>query len=119
MQYSFTDAHPGMQNYYRLKFMLSDNTIKYSNTLPLFDNNNALPVLIYPNPVTNSLRIQTANGNYNRLVIMDLTGRFEIQQEINTVNTVIDVSNIAPGSHLIKFISRDGQAELRRFVKIK
>ena len=118
-QYLFTDAHPGIQNYYRLKFILGDNTVKYSNTLPLFENNNALPVLLYPNPVTNSLRIQTANGNYNRLVIMDLTGRFEIQQEINSVNTVVDVSNIAAGSHLVKFFSKDGQVEVRRFVKIK
>lgn len=118
-EYSYTDEHPDKENYYRLKFSLADSTYQYSNIVPLFDKNNKQPIIIYPNPATNTLRIQTVNANYSKLKIIDLTGRFEIQQEINSVNTVVDISNIAAGSHIIKFITKDGREEVHRFVKIK
>jgi hypothetical protein len=119
LEYSYTDEHPGKENYYRLKISLPDSTYQYSNILPLFDKGNSLPVIVYPNPATNSLTVQTSNANYNKLKILDLTGRMEISQEINAGNTVVDITNLAPGTHLIKFTGKDGVEEVQRFVKIK
>jgi parallel beta-helix repeat protein len=119
IQYSFSDDHPGKKNYYRLKFSLADNTYQYSNILPLFDKSAAMPVIIYPNPATNTITIQTSNSNYNKLKILDLTGRIELREEINSINTVVNISNLAAGTHLIKFITKDGVEEVQRFVKIK
>ena len=118
-QYSFSDVHPDKENYYRLKFSLADSTYQYSNILPLFEKNNVMPVILYPNPATNTLTVQTSNSNYNKFKILDLTGRMEISREINSINTVVDISNIAAGTHLIKFITKDGEEEIQRFVKIK
>lgn len=119
IQYSYSDVHPGRENYYRLKFSLTDNTYQYSNIVPLFDKTNLLPVIIYPNPATNTLTIQTANSNYKSLRIIDLTGRMEMSRDINSINTVIDISNLAAGTHLIKIITKDGEEVVRKFVKIK
>lgn len=118
-EYSYADVNPHIENYYRLKLSLTDGTYQYSNIVPLFDKNNALPVIIYPNPATNKLTVQTVSGNYTSLKILDLAGRPEMSQEINSTNTTIDISNLNPGTHLIKFISKNGQDQVQRFVKIK
>ena len=119
IQYSYSDDHPGKENYYRLTFSLADGTYQYSNILPLFDKNTVLPVIIYPNPASNAITIQTTNSNYKKFKIFDLTGRSELSQEINSINTVVNISNLAAGTHLIKFITKDGDEEIQRFVKIK
>jgi len=119
IQYSYSDLHPGKENYYRLKFSLADSTFQYSNIVPLFDKNNLQPVIIYPNPATNTLTIQNTSSNYNKFKVLDLTGRMEISKELNSVNTVVDISNLAPGTHIIKFITKDDEEDVQRFVKIK
>ncbi|HUS02073.1 MAG TPA: GEVED domain-containing protein [Chitinophagaceae bacterium] len=118
-QYSYSDIHPGKENYYRLKFILPDGTYQYSNIVPLLEKNNSMPLIIYPNPATNKLTIQTANSNYNRLQILDPAARLELRQDMTPGNTVVDISNLAEGTHLIKFIMKDGTSEVQRFVKIK
>jgi hypothetical protein len=118
-EYSYSDVNPNKENYYRLKFSLSDGTYQYSNIVPLFDNNDAVPVIIYPNPATKTLKVQTANSNYNKLKILDVAGRVVLTQEINSLNTIIDITKLAAGTHIIKFITKDGQEEIQRFVKIK
>ena len=118
-QYSYSDGQPGKENYYRLKFNLPDGSYQYSNIVPLFEKNASMPLIIYPNPATNKLMIHTPNSNYNRFQIMDPAGRMEIRQEISSINTVVDISNLPTGSHLIKFITKDGHEEVQRFVKIK
>ena len=119
IQYSYSDMHPDKENYYRLKFTLADSTYQYSNILPLFDKYNILPIIIYPNPATNTITIHTANSNYISFKIFDPAGRMEIDHEISSVNTTVDISNIAPGTHIIKFITKNGMQEVQRFVKIK
>ena len=118
-EYTYTDEHRNKENYYRVKIILADSSYQYSNILPLFEKDNFMPVIVYPNPATNTLSIQTANSNYYKLAIMDLTGRLELSQDINTANTAINISNLAAGTHLIKFIKKDGEEEVHRFVKIK
>ena len=119
VQYSYSDVNPNKENYYRIKITLADGSYQYSNIVPLFDNNNILPVIIYPNPAINTLTIHTANSNYTGFKMLDPTGRVEMRQEINSINTVVDISNIAAGTHLIKFSTKDGIDEVQRFVKIK
>jgi hypothetical protein len=119
LQYSFSDQKPQKENYYRLKIAMEDDSYQYSNILPLFAKDNVMPVIMYPNPAKNTLTVQASCSNYSSLKVFDLTGRMEISQEINSINTVVDISNITPGTHLIKFISKDGGQEVQRFVKVK
>ena len=106
------------KNYYRLKLVYADNSYQYSNTISLLEKN-VLKAVIFPNPVINSLNIQTVNASYNKLRILDVTGRIEISQNINAVNTSVDVSNLNPGTHLIKFTTDAGEEQVQKFVKIK
>ena len=71
-----------------------------------------MPVTIYPNPATNTLTVQTANSNYNKLKIIDLTRRIEMSQEINSINTVVDISNLAPALILLNSLQK---MERKRF----
>jgi hypothetical protein len=117
--YSYTDENPGMENYYRLKISLEGGAYQYSNILPLFDKGKGLPVIVYPNPAVNSLHVQTCNSNYNKLKIVDLTGQMKITQEINAGKTTVDISQLVPGTYIIKFSSKTGGEDVQRFVKIK
>jgi hypothetical protein len=119
MQYTYADYNPNNENYYRLKLTADDGGVQYSNIVPLFDRNNVLPVLIYPNPATNRLSVHSNNSNYTSFSIIDLTGRIEMSGEISSVNTMVDISRLTLGSHLIKFYGKDGQQEIKRFVKIR
>jgi parallel beta-helix repeat protein len=118
-QYSYSDVQPAKENYYRLKFNLLDGTYQYSNIVPLFEKNSSMPLIIYPNPARYTLTVHTANSNYNRLQILDPAGRLEVRQDISSINTVVDISNLTTGTHLIKIITKDGKEVVRRFVKVK
>ena len=118
-QYSFNDMHPVMTNYYRVKLLLADNSYQYSNIIVLSDKSNLLPVSIFPNPATGTIHIQTSNADYTKLQVMDLVGRIEISAAITSFDTPLDISNLSPGTHLIKLINKDGGEEIRKFVKVK
>jgi hypothetical protein len=75
--------------------------------------------MLFPNPAVDKLTIQTSNSNYISLKIFDLTGRLQLSQQIKSAITEIDISNISAGTHVIKFIQKNGSEEVQRFVKIK
>lgn len=60
-QYSFTDANPGEQNYYRLKIVKKDNSFVYSKIILIKKEVNS-GIKIYPNPAKDILNIKF---NYN------------------------------------------------------
>ena len=57
-----------------------------------------MEMVIFPNPVSSQLHII---ASVTSLRVMDLFGRVLIKQEINDSETIIDVSNLAPGAYLL------------------
>ena len=59
--YNYPDRHPlGGNNYYRLKYLLNDNSTKYSNVV-VIKNSEATDISIYPNPVSSILYVSINN----------------------------------------------------------
>ncbi len=104
--YNFTDNAPLSTSYYRLRQIDSDGTATLSKIISIATNSNSA-LKIYPNPVTNSLTIET-----------DLTDDFQIinllgQQVMQGGTTpTIDVSALPAGIYVFSI----GEAQIK-FVK--
>lgn len=87
--YAFTDslADP-VANYYRLKMVLYNNTIKYSNTILVSRNIEKAVINVYPNPVYNVLWIELKQ-NFNHTYNIKL---------LNLMNQVIKETSIGSGN---------------------
>jgi alpha-tubulin suppressor-like RCC1 family protein len=71
--------------------------------------------VIYPNPATSILNIQTSNNvAITKIIISDLTGKVVLEQSCNTDQ--VDVSQIANGMYLIQAFSGKEQY-LTKFIK--
>jgi len=57
-------------------------------------------VLLYPNPATNLVVVET-NSIIDRIEIFDLTGKKVYSKFINSLNTTIDVTSFSKGIYLI------------------
>lgn len=68
---------------------------------------NGNELVVYPNPVGDQLWIAEINGEITRWEVMDLNGRICRSGELKKHNS-IDVSELAYGFYLIKFIEEDG-----------
>jgi len=70
---------------------------------------------VWPNPVKNTLNINSLNESNYSVKIYDLLGRLIYTKE--NVNTSIDVSSFTSGLYLIKIKAENGEAS-QKFIKI-
>ncbi|MCF0049369.1 T9SS type A sorting domain-containing protein [Dyadobacter sp. LJ53] len=98
--YHFTDLNPqtGL-NYYRLKMMDKDETFAYSSIRSV--NFAGRATSLYPNPVLNTLNIDSENLD-TEVRIYDVSGKEVLyQQDVKGIRT-INVSSLIPGNYLVK-----------------
>jgi len=65
-------------------------------------------VSVYPNPAKDQIAVQLENVDFNEavtLVIYDVIGNKVIQQSIASVNTRLDISDLANGSYICTILS--------------
>lgn len=99
-------------NYYRLKLVDRDRTFAYSKIIAL--NNEGSRPAVYPNPVTTLVTVSVDNSLLKSTVTLyDITGRLLQSIAITTSHQQINVSSLASGVYVLKFV--DGTAQ--RFVK--
>ncbi len=72
--------------------------------------NNAIPVQIYPNPVTRQVTIETTNIEFQTIELFDYQGRLVLQQNKITDNNVIQInlSSMSSGLYLLKLTTEEG-----------
>ncbi|RQO29838.1 hypothetical protein DBR32_14740 [Taibaiella sp. KBW10] len=107
LSYSFKDAQPfPAMNYYRLKQIDFDGKYEYSAVRTIaFANETSIN--IYPNPVTDKIRIEGLIGG-EIIYIANMWG-----QRVSTVKAgghtcTIDISTLAAGSYIIHIIDASG-----------
>ena len=83
-------------------------------SLAINENDNNIDILIYPNPTTNELYIQS-NQAFQAYSIFDLSGR----QVVANVNFTSQISTdiLAPGIYILQLTHANGETYLNRFVK--
>ena len=118
--YNFVDQNVfSGNNYYRIKVIAENGTVKYSNIL-LVKNNAKLNVQIFPNPVkagnpmTVSFNAAAASGI--TINIIDFTGkivgttRASITQGINVISIPTN-SNFKTGNYIVSIVSGNNTTE--------
>ena len=105
--YRYTDIAPAKGvNYYRLKVVDNDNSIKYS-VIKNIRNLGVADMFINPNPVqqTMKLTIEAEQAENASIVITDLSGRRVNSTNVNVAeganNFELPVSNLAKGSYIV------------------
>lgn len=97
--YSFADnSVANGANFYRLKIVANNGTIKYSFIIKLLAGLGARGIMISPNPAVSEFTLTTAGG-YTQLVIADRNGRTVLQQKLSGNSHRIDVSKLAAGQY--------------------
>lgn len=101
-KYSFVDAsfNAGKHVYYRIKEVLKNGAVNYSNVITLELPNVDLQVL--PNPATSSITIYSNNTKAETVYIYNAFGRVEGKIEMDANSRTIDISQYASGIYFIK-----------------
>jgi len=75
------------------------------------------PFMLYPNPVTDVLRIRYKNNvtNTNQFTIYNTLGKAVYQEYINADETSVDVSRLSPGIYILQMFG-DSETYSARFV---
>ena len=97
--------------------------IKYSQSIPLMANKQLNPgaedsrnlMKIYPNPVTDQLRIENPDNKLiGTIIISNASGETVYRQIVGNSQTIIDVRQFSPG---VYFLRTDQSAKAIKFVK--
>jgi hypothetical protein len=102
--------------YYRLKVILTDQSVIYSPTITLRNTLVSSSVVIFPNPASERLHVKLNSSNQKYLYeVIDLYGSKVLNGTIEADNEfVIPVNHLNKGNYLIKIIS-DKVVETHRF----
>ena len=124
VDYSSTDTRPAAgYNYYRIKSVDVNGTIKYSDVVKVLIGNTKRSIMIYPNPVKNSmLRIQFNNqpsGPY-LLKLVNNVGQVSISKQIDHVEgshiETIALEKLAHGIYHLEIIFPEGNKKSLNFI---
>jgi hypothetical protein len=76
-------------------------------------NENEIFTSVYPNPSTNEISIQCSR-NMDKIQIFEMNGKIvKSISELNSFNSIIDISDLTIGSYLVKVISKEGSKTIR------
>ena len=102
IQYEVMDTNPIMgSSYYRIKQIDFNGNKNYSNIIHK-ELYGADDFNLYPNPVTNNVRITaTSNGSYT-LFIYDLMGQIIVKKELFGINNNLNIADLPKGNYLVK-----------------
>lgn len=105
---------------YKAGFLVDSGTFAIAIKKPtgfasIFENESS--VLIRPNPVVNSIFIDSKKEKIREVTIYDLVGREILVQKTNSQPYVIDVSKIKPGCYFITLYTEDKNKITKRFLK--
>jgi hypothetical protein len=126
-QYSFTDELRAGENgiiYYRLKMVDVDGNSQHSaiKVVRIGEEKANVSILVYPNPVSNELRVTLPAAWHDKKVTIDIiTASGVLVKRLVTNNAsqteTINVSALTPGSYLVRS-STDSDSASHRILKI-
>ncbi|MCF2503959.1 T9SS type A sorting domain-containing protein [Dyadobacter sp. CY107] len=102
--YQYTDSAPlSGPNYYRLKQLDHDGKFAYSKMVHL-DFKNGSKFLVYPNPASKAIYVDTPYENGN-IQVTDMIGRAVFNTPPTGTLTHVDIANLPVGMYVVKTIS--------------
>lgn len=122
----FTDNTPfSKNNYYRLRFIETGATLKYSAVILLnTDKANPLQISLQPNLVKGSsinIELNADKNQFLELLITDVTGRMMLKKQLTVQEgsnrEPVNISTLTPGIYWLYAVAKDGRSNVLRFVK--
>jgi Secretion system C-terminal sorting domain len=118
--YSHINNLNGRQ-YYRIKQVDLDGKTSYSEIGTVMLKNDKQSFTVWPNPVTEQIRISINSGGSNNVhanaQIFDLSGRMFVDKQVEGNTSTINVKDLPAGTYLIKVRSDDGTVYNQKIVK--
>lgn len=114
--YQFEDDTPmkGV-NYYGIKQVGLDGSVEYSKTITVLNLAKG-GIAVFPNPVTDKLRIQAERDDLTSLKVYHINGQLLYAQTMATNNFDLDVSNFARGVYIVE-ARLNNETHFTKFVK--
>ena len=119
--YQYFTSVPASTTRY-LKFIY---TLKVGGNIPIDDvlididtrvsSLEAQEISIYPNPAKSVLYINNAQNS--SIVITDMVGKIISNQISEKENLSLNISDLAPGIYMIRFVNNNGAAFVKKFIK--
>lgn len=110
--------------YGNVSFEIEPNTTKSQSKSKSKDVVASNHYMVYPNPTSNRLKIHyigTKTNNQISINVYDLSGKLILEQNNRNLGSseIIDleVSQLAQGMYILRFIDQDGESEQIKFVK--
>ena len=72
---------------------------------------------MYPNPTRSQITIDILDGDFDEILIFSSTGTMVKKINPNIDALSIDVSQYASGVYFVRFVSKEGLAVTKRFIK--
>jgi hypothetical protein len=80
-------------------------------------SHNETPVVIYPNPATNTLYVEMNDDIIKCVTILDMSGKELFRQKIFENKGIINVAFLSRGMYYLKTIGEKGTLNLGKFIK--
>ena len=115
-RYSYVDNSPFQGvNYYRLNMKQSNGSNAYSKTVTATVTDKVFAMQAYPNPVSHVLTvaISGAQADDAMVQITDLTGKVLRSVAMHSATATIDMSGIASGVYLVKYVDANRTHTIR------
>jgi hypothetical protein len=118
-QYGFADSAPmNGTNYYRLKMVDTDGTYAFSSIKSLHFDITSQKIIVYPNPATNSIRIQSlliGSDQRKHISITDLNGR-NYNQLLKWNGSALNIEKLTNGVYILTVPAQSGEPVQVKFV---
>ncbi|MEO6949835.1 MAG: T9SS type A sorting domain-containing protein [Ginsengibacter sp.] len=121
--YTYTDANPAAGiNYYRLKMVDLDNSVKYSSIKSVRNTAGNISFKAYPNPTVGTLYLDIPSDRSDRatLSVTNVSGQIVLKNEIALKpgkNTIpVKVNSLSSGTYIIK-VELGNQSFIQKFNK--
>ena len=96
---------------------IPSNTLAKSANTTIDDNNDALKVVVYPNPVSSVLQIEVEHALNATAHIYNLDGQLEVSNSLMPGNNTINVAFLPNGCYIVNVIDDKGITKQFRIIK--
>lgn len=89
----------------------------HGSALKSFTSKSLNNINLHPNPTNTVLNIEITEGDFEEIIIFSSTGMVVNQITSKTNQHTINVSELASGMYFVRFVSENGLAVTKRFIK--